>query len=98
MRGARAYPCLLLPGQGTYTPSLNAPAAQDALEFLLGEGRTYALAELLPIRFRPSDLLDEAVTPLLLQRQRHDLHLLPGALAGAARSSWSAVARRGCFR
>ncbi len=75
-------------GQGTYAPPPRPPAAQDALEFLLGEGRTYALAELLPIRFRPSDLLDESVTPLLLQRQRHDLRLLPGALADAGHALW----------
>ena len=47
--------------------------------FLLNNGKHYTLAELLPVRFRPSDLLDESVTPLLLQRQSNSLHLRPGA-------------------
>ena len=50
------------------------------MTFLLRSGERYSLAELLPVRFRPSDLLDEAVTPLLLQPQRHELQLLPGGL------------------
>ena len=54
-------------------------AVQDDLVFLLNNGKHYTLAELLPVRFRPSDLLDESVTPLLLQQQSNSLHLRPGA-------------------
>ena len=50
------------------------------MTFLLRSGERYSLAELLPVRFRPGDLLDEAVTSLLLQPQRHELQLLPGGL------------------
>ncbi|KAK9839712.1 hypothetical protein WJX81_007820 [Elliptochloris bilobata] len=82
-------------------------ACADDVTFLLRGGVRFLLAELLPVRFRPSDLLDESVTPLLLQQQRHDLQLLPeahgamgeGASAVRLQAAASAAleAARGCY-
>ncbi|KAK9805228.1 hypothetical protein WJX72_007282 [[Myrmecia] bisecta] len=46
----------------------------NTIQFMFGkDGHTYTLAQLLPQRFGPADLLDDPSTPLLLQPQNNDL-------------------------
>lgn len=52
------------------------------------QGGTYSLGQLLPMRFKPSDLPPDPATPLLLDPQNNAIRLTPGAEA--------AVAARGC--
>jgi cytidine deaminase len=48
-------------------------------------GGTYSLGQLLPMRFRPSDLLTDPNTPLLLDPQCNPLELTPDAKAKVSR-------------
>jgi cytidine deaminase len=43
------------------------------------QGGTYSLGQLLPMRFKPSDLLPDPATPLLLQPQHNSLRLTAAA-------------------
>lgn len=43
------------------------------------QGGTYSLGQLLPMRFKPSDLLPDPDTPLLLQPQHNPLRLTAAA-------------------
>eukprot|EP00884_Botryococcus_braunii_P011655 jgi/Botrbrau1/20490/Bobra.145_2s0049.2 len=52
----------------------------DTVQFLFNGG-TYTLAELLPERFKPSDLLEDASTPLLLLPQDNSIRLTPESAA-----------------
>ena len=55
--------------------------AQDSIEISFGAPlRNYALADILPQRFGPGDLLQGAEVPLLLQPQSHALELDPNVL------------------
>ena len=54
---------------------------QDSIRISFGKGKTlatYTLAELLPQRFGPGDLLDLSCTPLLLQPQQNHIELTTG--------------------
>ena len=56
---------------------------QDSIQISFGNPfRSYSLAEILPQRFGPADLLQDADVPLLLQPQCHELHLEPRAAPG----------------
>ncbi len=62
-------------------------ALQDVIRISFGSPPAeYSLAQLLPQRFGPADLLDDAATPLLLQPQRNGVRLagVSGAKAGAS--------------
>ncbi len=48
--------------------------------FLFSGGK-YSLGELLPQRFKPSDLLEDPATPLLLEPQNNGVHLTAGTLS-----------------
>ena len=53
-------------------------AEQDTIQISFGRPlRSYALADILPQRFGPGDLLTDANVPLLLQPQWHDLVIHP---------------------
>lgn len=47
-------------------------ACADSIKFLFFGG-SYSLGQLLPMRFKPTDLLDSKETPLLLQAQHHQV-------------------------
>lgn len=47
-------------------------ACADSIKFLFFGG-SYSLGQLLPMRFKPSDLLDNGESPLLLQPQNHNM-------------------------
>ena len=54
---------------------------QDSIRISFGKGHklaTYTLAELLPQRFGPGDLLDITKSPLLLQPQENSFQLTEG--------------------
>lgn len=53
----------------------------DELRFIFGDdpGVSYTLEQLLPKRFRPTDLLDDPGVPLLLQPQDNDVSLTPSS-------------------
>lgn len=56
---------------------------QDSIQISFGSPlRSYSLAEILPQRFGPADLLADADVPLLLQPQSHELRLDPWAAPG----------------
>ena len=56
---------------------------QDSIQISFGSPlRSYSLAEILPQRFGPADLLENADVPLLLQPQSHELHLDPWPASG----------------
>ena len=60
---------------------------QDTLSFTF-KGGTYSLAEILPHRFGPMDLIDDPNTPLLLQPQGHTLRLTSGEQHAMLLSAW----------
>jgi cytidine deaminase len=77
-------------------------ACAESVRFLL-QGGAYSLGQLLPMRFRPSDLLDKEV-PLLLEPQLQLLALGAAATAeasrlpgGAAAAAAALAAARGCY-
>ena len=54
---------------------------QDTIRFFF-RGGTYGLADILPQRFGPANLLTDPNAPLLLQPQHHNLELTPGTMLG----------------
>lgn len=52
-------------------------AMQDTIKFFF-RGGSYTLADILPQRFGPANLLADLNAPLLLQPQHHDLTLTAG--------------------
>lgn len=72
---------------------------QDSIQISFGSPlRSYSLAEILPQRFGPADLLHDADVPLLLQPQSHQLNLdswaAPGGEAGAEAAPAAELRRR----
>lgn len=55
---------------------------QETIIFFFG-GKSFGLADMLPQRFGPADLLTDPDTPLLLQPQHNHLELTAGRLACA---------------
>lgn len=55
---------------------------QETIVFFFG-GKSFGLADILPQRFGPADLLTDPDTPLLLQPQHNPLELTAGRLACA---------------
>lgn len=53
---------------------------QETITFFFG-GKSFGLADILPQRFGPADLLTDPDTPLLLQPQHSPLELTAGRLA-----------------
>ena len=52
---------------------------QDSIRFFFGSNKqSYGLADILPQRFGPADLLTDPHAPLLLQPQHNPLELTPG--------------------
>lgn len=52
---------------------------QDSIRFFFGSSKnSYGLADLLPQRFGPADLLTDPHAPLLLQPQHNPIELTPG--------------------
>lgn len=52
---------------------------QDSIRFFFGSNKqSYGLADILPQRFGPADLLTDPNTPLLLQPQHNHIELTPG--------------------
>lgn len=53
---------------------------QDKIRFLFGPSpdHVHTLAEILPYRFGPLDLLEDPSQPLLLYKQDHKLEWTPG--------------------
>ena len=53
---------------------------QETMRIIFGEGpqNVYNLADLLPHRFGPQDLLEDGSHPLLLQEQSHELRFDDG--------------------
>eukprot|EP00803_Ostreobium_quekettii_P008435 evm.model.scf_181EXC.5 EVM.evm.TU.scf_181EXC.5 scf_181EXC:21047-24431(+) len=56
-------------------------ACADSLRFLLGANvkSEYTLADLLPMRFKPQDVLGEEPGPLLMQPQQHAMAFTPAS-------------------
>ncbi len=53
---------------------------QDSIRFFFGGSKqSYGLADILPQRFGPADLLTDPNTPLLLQPQHNPLELTAGS-------------------
>lgn len=59
-------------------------ACAESIRFMFGGG-TYTLGQLLPMRFRPSDLLPDPTTPLLLEQQDNIITLTATASAEVQR-------------
>jgi cytidine deaminase len=55
-------------------------ACAESVRFMFSGG-SYTLGQLLPMRFRPSDLITDPDTPLLLQPQNNQIQLTPAAEA-----------------
>jgi hypothetical protein len=55
---------------------------QETMRIIFGEGpkNVYNLADILPHRFGPQDLLEDDSQPLLLQQQSHQLEFDSGVL------------------
>lgn len=53
---------------------------QETVRFSF-QGGTYSLGQLLPMRFKPADLLPDPATPLLLDPQHNDIRLTPASQA-----------------
>lgn len=54
-------------------------AVQDSIRFFFGSKKqSYGLADILPQRFGPADLLSDPNTPLLLQPQHNSIELTSG--------------------
>ena len=54
-------------------------AMQDSIRFFFGSNKqSYGLADILPQRFGPADLLSDPNTPLLLQPQHNSIELTAG--------------------
>lgn len=54
-------------------------AIQDSIRFFFGSNKqSYGLADILPQRFGPADLLTDPNTPLLLQPQHNFIELTAG--------------------
>lgn len=54
---------------------------QDSIRFFFGSNKqSYGLADILPQRFGPADLLSDPHTPLLLQPQHNSVELAAGNL------------------
>ena len=68
-----AAPCPRLPVACPLGPCL-----QETVRFSF-QGGTYSLGQLLPMRFRPADLLPDPAPPLLLQPQDNGIQLTPAA-------------------
>lgn len=51
---------------------------QDTIKFFF-RGGAYSMADILPQRFGPANLLTDPTAPLLLQPQHHTLELTAGA-------------------
>ena len=52
---------------------------QGSIQFFFGGNKqAYSMADILPQRFGPADLLTDPNTPLLLQPQNNALELTPG--------------------
>ena len=61
---------------------------QETITFFFG-GRSFGLADILPQRFGPADLLTYPDTPLLLQPQHNPLELTAGSIACAQALSFA---------
>lgn len=61
-------------------------ATQESVRFAF-QGGCYTLGQLLPMRFKPADLLPDPLTPLLLEPQNNAIQLTPHAAVQAAQLS-----------
>ena len=71
-------------------PTSTSLALQETVTFAF-KGGTYKLADLLPHRFGPMDLIDDPNTPLLLQPQSSNVELTTGATLTRWQTPWALV-------